>query len=92
MSGKTLDYSTADVFTSKRFAGNPLAIVEGADGLSSEAMQKIAREFNLSETIFIQTPDDPAHTAKVRNFFFPPPKSPLRDIRRSAAPFTWPGS
>lgn len=65
----TLPFTTTDVFTTKRFTGNPLAIVEGADGLSTEAMQTIAREFNLSETIFVQSPDDPAHTAKVRIFF-----------------------
>ena len=64
-----LSFHVYDVFTSRRFAGNPLAIVEGADGLATAAMQTIAREFNLSETIFVQTPDDPAHTAKVRIFF-----------------------
>ncbi|MCB1465418.1 MAG: PhzF family phenazine biosynthesis protein [Nitratireductor sp.] len=64
-----LKFFTVDVFTTRRFAGNPLAIVEGADGLETDAMQTIAREFNLSETIFVQTPDDPAHTAKVRIFF-----------------------
>lgn len=64
-----LKFHTVDVFTTKRFAGNPLAIVEGADGLSTEAMQTIAREFNLSETIFVQTPEESAHTAKVRIFF-----------------------
>jgi PhzF family phenazine biosynthesis protein len=51
------------------FTGNPLAIVEDADGLTTAQMQTIARQFNLSETIFVQTPDDPAHTAKVRIFF-----------------------
>jgi trans-2,3-dihydro-3-hydroxyanthranilate isomerase len=50
-------------------AFNPLAIVEGADDLSTAQMQTLARQFNLSETIFVQTPDDPAHTAKVRIFF-----------------------
>lgn len=64
-----LPFSTYDVFTETAFAGNPLAIVEAADGLSTAQMQTIAREFNLSETIFVQTPDDPAHTAKVRIFF-----------------------
>ena len=58
-----------DVFTAELFGGNPLAIVENADGLTTLQMQTIAREFNLSETIFIQTPDDPAHSAKVRIFF-----------------------
>lgn len=64
-----LSFATCDVFTDTPFGGNPLAIVEGADGLSDAQMQTLAREFNLSETIFVQTPDDPAHTAKVRIFF-----------------------
>lgn len=64
-----LRFSTVDVFTTQRFSGNPLAIVEDADGLTTAQMQAIAREFNLSETIFVQTPDDPGHTAKVRIFF-----------------------
>ncbi|SMX47494.1 PhzF family phenazine biosynthesis protein [Maliponia aquimaris] len=64
-----LRFVTCDVFTETPFAGNPLAIVEGADGLSDAAMQTIAREFNLSETIFVQRPDESAHTAKVRIFF-----------------------
>jgi trans-2,3-dihydro-3-hydroxyanthranilate isomerase len=64
-----LPFHTYDVFTNRKFAGNPLAIVEGADGLSTAQMQTIAREFNLSETIFVMAPDDPANTAKVRIFF-----------------------
>lgn len=64
-----LDFHTLDVFTTKPFAGNPLAVVLGADDLSPAQMQVIAREFNLSETIFVQRPHDPAHTARVRIFF-----------------------
>lgn len=64
-----LPFFTVDVFTTRRFAGNPLAIVEDADGLSTEEMQTVAREFNLSETIFVRRPADPAHTASVRIFF-----------------------
>ncbi|MEM7722145.1 MAG: PhzF family phenazine biosynthesis protein [Pseudomonadota bacterium] len=64
-----LRYHVYDVFTDTPFTGNPLAIVEGADDLTTAQMQTIARQFNLSETIFVQTPDDPAHTAKVRIFF-----------------------
>jgi len=64
-----LPFRTVDVFTTKRFAGNPLAIVEQAEGLETATMQTLAREFNLSETIFVQKPADPAHTAKVRIFF-----------------------
>lgn len=64
-----LEFHTLDVFTTVRFSGNPLAVVLGADDLSVAQMQVIAREFNLSETIFVQTPDDPVHDAKVRIFF-----------------------
>jgi len=62
-------FFTYDVFTTKPFGGNPLAIVEEADGLTTEQMQTIAREFNLSETIFVMKPKDPANTASVRIFF-----------------------
>lgn len=64
-----LEFQTLDVFTDTPFAGNPLAVVLGADGLSAAQMQIIAREFNLSETIFVQAPQNPAHTARVRIFF-----------------------
>ena len=64
-----LKFHTIDVFTSRKFCGNPLAVVLGADDLSTEQMQTITKEFNLSETTFVMTPDDPAHTAKVRIFF-----------------------
>lgn len=64
-----LSYHIYDVFTDRAFAGNPLAVVMGADGLSTAQMQIIAREFNLSETIFVMAPRDPAHAARVRIFF-----------------------
>ena len=64
-----LEFHTLDVFTETPFAGNPLAVVLGADALSVADMQTIAREFNLSETIFVQAPQNPAHTARVRIFF-----------------------
>ena len=64
-----LPFATTDVFTDQPYTGNPLAIVSGADGLTTAQMQRMARQFNLSETIFVQTPDVPAHTAKVRIFF-----------------------
>lgn len=65
---KKLSFATLDVFTDKRFTGNPLAVVRGADDLSTEQMQAIAREFNLSETVFVMTPERPAHSARVRIF------------------------
>jgi trans-2,3-dihydro-3-hydroxyanthranilate isomerase len=64
-----LKFNTLDVFTGKRFGGNPLAVVHDADALSTEQMQTISREFNLSETIFVMKPRDPANTARVRIFF-----------------------
>lgn len=63
-----MQFHILDVFTSTPFTGNPLAVVLNSDTLSDKQMQTITREFNLSETIFVQTPDDPAHTAKVRIF------------------------
>lgn len=61
-------YVTADVFTSQAYGGNPLAVVFDAQGLSAAQMQRIAREFNYSETSFVLPPRDPAHTAWVRIF------------------------
>jgi trans-2,3-dihydro-3-hydroxyanthranilate isomerase len=61
-------FVTLDVFTARRFAGNPLAVVLDAEGLETSAMQTIAREFNLSETVFVLPPDNPAHRAKLRIF------------------------
>jgi trans-2,3-dihydro-3-hydroxyanthranilate isomerase len=63
-----LRYHTVDVFTRTRFGGNPLAVVLGADGLTAEQMQAVAREFNYSETSFVLRPSDPRHTAEVRIF------------------------
>ena len=64
-----LPFHTLDVFTDRPFRGNPLAVVLQADDLTTAQMQTIAREFNLSETIFVQRPQNPAHTARVRIFF-----------------------
>jgi trans-2,3-dihydro-3-hydroxyanthranilate isomerase len=61
-------FITADVFTDRLFGGNPLAVLPDARGLDAGQMQRIAREFNLSETVFVLPPDDPAHTRKLRIF------------------------
>ena len=61
-------FATLDVFTITRFAGNPLAVVLDADGLDTDAMQAIAREFNLSETVFVFPPVDPLRRAGLRIF------------------------
>ena len=64
----TLSFTTVDVFTANRFEGNPLAVVMGAEQLSSETMQKIAAEFKYSEITFVLPPRDPANSAHVRIF------------------------
>jgi trans-2,3-dihydro-3-hydroxyanthranilate isomerase len=61
-------FTTLDVFSERRFAGNPLAVVLEAEGLGGEAMQAVAREFNLSETVFVLPPENPAHRARYRIF------------------------
>ncbi len=62
------DFHTLDVFTDRPLSGNPLAVVHDARGLDTGAMQRIAREFNLSETVFVMPPADPANTAAIRIF------------------------
>lgn len=61
-------FVTLDVFTDRRLAGNPLAVVLDADDLSGETMQAIAREFNLSETVFVLPPEGAQHRARTRIF------------------------
>jgi trans-2,3-dihydro-3-hydroxyanthranilate isomerase len=59
---------TVDVFTTKEFAGNPLAVITDGDGISVEKMQAIAREMNLSETVFVQRPTNNGALARLRIF------------------------
>jgi len=61
-------FYTLDVFTSRQFAGNPLAVVTDGDGISTERMQAIAREMNLSETVFVQRPSHNRALARLRIF------------------------
>ncbi|WP_316860079.1 PhzF family phenazine biosynthesis protein [uncultured Cohaesibacter sp.] len=61
-------YFILDVFTDEAFAGNQLAVLPDADGLSDEQMQTIAREFNFSETVFVCKPENAAHSASLRIF------------------------
>ncbi|WP_414473691.1 PhzF family phenazine biosynthesis protein [Microvirga sp. M2] len=61
-------FVTLDVFTSERFAGNPLAVVLEAEGLDDAQMQAVAKEFNLSETVFVLPPADPHQRADIRIF------------------------
>src|SRR5579885_2770578 len=63
-----IDFVTVDVFTDKKFGGNPLAVVPDARGLAVAQMQAIAAEFNYAETTFVLPPQDAAHSAHVRIF------------------------
>lgn len=61
-------FDTVDVFTERRFGGNPLAVFPDGSGLIDAEMQSLAAEMNLSETTFVLPPDDPVNTARVRIF------------------------
>jgi trans-2,3-dihydro-3-hydroxyanthranilate isomerase len=63
-----LPFCTVDVFTEHRFGGNPLAVFVDAPELPADLMQSIAREFNLSETVFIVKPRDPRAKRRLRIF------------------------
>jgi trans-2,3-dihydro-3-hydroxyanthranilate isomerase len=63
----TLAFHQVDVFAERPLAGNPLAVVFAADGLSPQIMQAVAREMNLSETAFVMRPEGAGH-ACVRIF------------------------
>jgi trans-2,3-dihydro-3-hydroxyanthranilate isomerase len=64
----TVKFFQADVFTAEPFGGNPVAVVPDADGLSDDQLQQIAREMNLSETVFVFPPTDPAAVVRLRIF------------------------
>ena len=61
-------FVTLDVFTDKALAGNPLAVVLDAQGLDTDGMQAIAREFNLSETVFVRPDPEARQRADIRIF------------------------
>jgi len=61
-------YEIVDVFTTEALAGNALAVFPDARGLDDETMQRVAREFNLSETTFVFPPERSENAARVRIF------------------------
>ena len=63
-----LSYEVVDVFTDRPFAGNPLAVVFGADALGKDQMQALAKEFHLSETAFVLPPTVDSATYRLRIF------------------------
>ena len=60
------DFVIYDVFTDTAFTGNPLAVIPDASALAEDDLQRIAREFNFSETTFVFPPEDSEHDARVR--------------------------
>ncbi|HJR09105.1 MAG TPA: PhzF family phenazine biosynthesis protein [Pyrinomonadaceae bacterium] len=65
---RKLRYHLVDVFTNRQFGGNPLAVFTNGRGISTETMQAIAKELNLSETTFVLPLDDAANDYRVRIF------------------------
>ncbi len=65
---RALKFYQADVFTAQPFGGNPVAVFPDADGLTDDQLQQIAREMNLSETVFVFPPSDHAAVARLRIF------------------------
>ncbi len=77
-----------DVFTNRSFAGNPAGIVDGASGLSTEAMPRIASEMilNIVEFAFLFPPASPGAARSIRYF------TPQRELNRALSQLsrTWP--
>ncbi len=66
-----LEFLTLDVFTDRPFGGNPLALFPDARGLDGAAMQAIATEFNLSETVFFLPPPEGSEAIATVRIFTP---------------------
>ena len=66
MSRTHRQYRVLDVFTDTAYGGNPLAVLPEAEGLTEAQMQRIAREFNLSETVFVRPPRNRGETHRLR--------------------------
>src|ERR1700752_5513600 len=74
-----------DVFTDRAFCGNPLAVFPEAEGLTDDQMMRIAREMNLSETVFVLKPESDEVLRRLRIF------TPVREIPFAGHPIvgTW---
>lgn len=73
----TLNYATLDVFTDQAFGGNPLAIIADARELDGAAMQRIAAEFNYSETTFVLPPPEGSDCLATVRIFTPVEELPF---------------
>lgn len=65
---RSLKFYQADVFTAQPFGGNPVAVFPEAQDLTDDQLQQVAREMNLSETVFVLPPTDPAAVVRLRIF------------------------
>jgi len=74
MAGRAYRFVQVDVFTDRVFGGNPLAVFLDARGFDDALMQQIAREMNLSETVFLFPPSRPDCSAALRIF------TPAREV------------
>jgi trans-2,3-dihydro-3-hydroxyanthranilate isomerase len=88
---RTLKFYQADVFTAQPFGGNPVAVFPNAQGLTDFELQQIAREMNLSETVFVLPPTDEAAVVRLRIF------TPTQEIPFAGHPvlgtfYVWPSS
>lgn len=68
MTGQHIRFYLIDVFAQEPLSGNPLALVADAQDLSQKTMQRIAREFNQSETTFLLPPTMPEADWRLRSF------------------------
>ena len=71
---RRIQFYKADVFADEAFGGNPVAVIPNGEDLSDREFQQIAREMNLSETVFVVPPTDPAAIVKLRIF------TPIQEI------------
>jgi trans-2,3-dihydro-3-hydroxyanthranilate isomerase len=65
---RSLKFYQVDVFTGQPFGGNPVAVFPDVQGLTHVQLQHIAREMNLSESVFVLPPTDPAAVVRLRIF------------------------
>jgi PhzF family phenazine biosynthesis protein len=81
-------FTQIDVFSSKPYRGNPVAVVVDCDGLEDGEMQQFARWTNLSETTFLLTPTNPAADYRVR-FFTPTEELPFAGHPTLGSAYAW---
>ncbi len=76
----TAEYHLLDVFTNEAFGGNPLAVFLNAQGIDPATMQRIAKELNLSESVFILPPVEENSDYQLRIF------TPAREVPMAGHP------